>query len=237
MSGHVQEGWTIKKIKSLYGFDVSPGTSVSVDIPKDKCQICCQLAELIIPQPRQQSSVDEVEHKPKYSSAQRNADKVKTSILRRFRADQETRVTLHNVHYVYTFKDGSRAVCKASFHGKVMKAEASSENEVVSAKVLIALLPRKDVLFQFVSECHVEVQANDPSAISRPTFLEMRKTQKQGRCFVALNYEHLSREVGLVFLGSRCNPDKCDTEEKFCRQHDLISVEKLQIINPPTKSV
>lgn len=245
MEGHTQEGWTIKMLKSHCGLDATPGISVSVDIPKEKCRVCFQLMELAkeVAAPkrdqrdqRDQRGEREDRRKPKVSSAQRDADKAKSGVLHRFRPDQETRVTLHNVHFVSSFKDGSQAVCKGSFHGKVMKVDACSDNEVVSAKVLVSLLPRKDVSFQHVSECHVEVQAADPSAIVAPTFLEMRKTKKQGRCFVSLNYEHLSRDVGLVFLGSRCNPDKCDIEEneKFCRQHALDPIEKLQIITPPT---
>ena len=70
--------------------------------------------------------------------------------MSRFRPDQETRLTLHDVHFVHAEPGGQPTLSKASFVAKVVHTEIRIEDDNkeegkrggVNATVVAELLPR-----------------------------------------------------------------------------------------------
>ena len=234
--GHEQAGWTLGMVNAQFGLELTAGAMVSLDL-EGKCETCNEIAAAAPKAEIREARGPREPRKPRDPKefAQKDADRARDGVLHRFRAEQQTRVTLHNVHFVHAPKNGPQAVCKASFQGKVTKVEASSENAEVTAKILVSLLPRQDLSFQNVHECQVKLD-EEPAKDAVPTFLEMKKTPK-GTCYVQLNYSHVkSRDVGLVYLGCRrpqkSGEEKKEEEEEISQMHVLDPITQLQILPP-----
>lgn len=209
MANHRVENFTMKMIKSHFGIDVEPHSKTYLNLA-DECPMCIANTNTGNSEEKEQvqhvltedEKRDERKRIAKRERCQREAER----ILFFYRPDQETRVTLHDVHFVRHTKGEPPTVCRTSFYGKV-KSVYAKVREIdgqpkTSASVTVSLLPRKDLSFGRVAS----VQATSGLSLSK---------NKKGFCTVVLNETHLTRKSQLVALGTRCKPGKCyPTEEE-----------------------
>jgi len=149
--------------------------------------------------------------------------------MARFRPDQETRLTLHEVHFVQ-----NEQLHKASFVAKVVHTEIRIEDENkekgirggINATVIAELLPSKnDVSFKNISPVTVGFG------------LSTTQNKKTKRMQVVLKYNQLLRDSNLVRLGGRCGKrcvppeDLQEGEEWTCWEHALLPITKVIVPN------
>lgn len=142
-------------------------------------------------------------------------ENIKENLMARFRPDQETRVTLHNVHFLL---DGE--LCKTSFYGKVTHRSVQVKSDGIDVDLHVEIFPRKDLSFKKIG-----IVSNYTSGLS----ISLHKKSK--RFQVCLKYNQLLRDSEYCRLGSKCGK-RCAEQPKEesdggCWEHTLRAVEKV----------
>lgn len=196
LNQHLQDGWTIDKIFKVFEKKVQPHTYHEFDIAD--CSECLAL---------KRKEKKKIEKAPPRKKKEFSVEENLAREVGRYRADQKTHVTLHNVQFVIAKPGQVPVICRASFHGRVTFANFSIVDGGIVAEVHVALQPRENLSFA------------DVAPFKTPNGLQMSKSAK-GLCYVRLNYAQLQSD--LCILGSRCKENKCRVD---CEKHMLQPLE------------